>query len=179
MTANYPPKFTYQDFGSQLTMEFFDPNWFADVVTASGAKYLVFTSKHHDGFANFDSSYTFGWNSVSIGPNRDVVKVTWKIRTKKRARFQLLASIKDLKNAFQAKDPQFHFGIYYSLFEWLNPLYLKDKANKFQTREYVLNKMLPEMKQLAELGKNLNLNLLFSILQRRTPASPRRAGGRF
>ena len=41
MKDNYPPKFTYQDFGPQLTMEFFDPQWFADLVTASGAKYLV------------------------------------------------------------------------------------------------------------------------------------------
>ena len=33
-----------------------------------------------------------------------------------------------------AKDPDFHFGIYYSLFEWFNPLYLKDKNTNFQTR---------------------------------------------
>ena len=42
--------------------------------------------------------------------------------------------IKELKDAFQAKDPKFHFGIYYSLFEWFNPLYLKDKNGNFQTR---------------------------------------------
>ena len=42
--------------------------------------------------------------------------------------------IKNLKDAFTAVDPNFHFGIYYSLFEWFNPLYLKDKANGFQTR---------------------------------------------
>ena len=48
MSENYPPKFTYQDFGSQLTMELFDPNRFADIVLRSGAQYLVFTSKHHD-----------------------------------------------------------------------------------------------------------------------------------
>ena len=74
---------------------------------------LVFTSKHHDGYANFNSSYTFGWNSMSVGSQRNVIK--------------------DLKDAFQAKDPEFHFGIYYSLFEWFNPLYLKDKNGNFQT----------------------------------------------
>ena len=41
MKDNYPPHFTYQDFGPQLTMEFFDPQWFADLVTTSGAIYLV------------------------------------------------------------------------------------------------------------------------------------------
>ena len=34
----FPPKFTYQDFGPQLTMEFFDPEAIADIVNASGAK---------------------------------------------------------------------------------------------------------------------------------------------
>ena len=29
------------------------------------------------------------------------------------------------------------FGLYFSLFEWFHPLYLKDKANKFQTQDYV------------------------------------------
>ena len=114
MNNYYPPKFTYQDFGPQLTMEFFDPSKFADLVTASGAKYLVFTTKHHDGYTNFDSSYTYGWNSMDVGPKRNVIK--------------------ELKDAFTAKDPNFHFGIYYSLFEWFNPLYLKDKSNRFKTR---------------------------------------------
>ena len=38
MEANYPPNFTYQDFGSQLKMEFFDPYWWAELVKKSGAK---------------------------------------------------------------------------------------------------------------------------------------------
>jgi alpha-L-fucosidase len=38
MADNYPPKFTYQDFGPLLTMEFFNASWFADVISDSGAK---------------------------------------------------------------------------------------------------------------------------------------------
>ena len=34
----FPPKFTYQDFGPMLTMEFFDPKQIADIVAGSGAK---------------------------------------------------------------------------------------------------------------------------------------------
>jgi len=30
-----------------------------------------------------------------------------------------------------------HFGLYYSLFEWFHPLFLKDKANNFTTQEYI------------------------------------------
>ena len=49
MEANYPAGFTYEDFGPQFTAEFFDPNQWADILKASGAKYVVLTSKHHEG----------------------------------------------------------------------------------------------------------------------------------
>ncbi len=39
-----PPYFTYQDFGSQLAMDFYDPDEMADIVASSGAKYVKFTS---------------------------------------------------------------------------------------------------------------------------------------
>jgi alpha-L-fucosidase len=68
---------------------------------------------------------------MSVGPKRNIIK--------------------ELKDAFMSRYPDFHFGLYYSLFEWFNPLYLKDKVNKMKTREFVMNKMLPEMKELAEL----------------------------
>ena len=37
-------------------------------------RYLVFTSKHHDGFLNWPSSYSFGWNSMDLGPRKNVLK---------------------------------------------------------------------------------------------------------
>ena len=36
-------------------------------------RYFVFTSKHHDGFTNWPSTYTFGWNSMDVGAKRNVV----------------------------------------------------------------------------------------------------------
>ncbi len=38
MKENYPPNFTYQDFGPQLSMEFFNATRLAEVVRESGAK---------------------------------------------------------------------------------------------------------------------------------------------
>ena len=38
MSKNFPPKFTYQDFGSELKMEFFNASKFAQLVKDSGAK---------------------------------------------------------------------------------------------------------------------------------------------
>ncbi len=110
----FPPKWRYQNFGSELTMEFFNASQIADIVAGSGAKYIVFTSKHHDGFCNWPSTYTYGWNSMAVGAQRNVLG--------------------ELSAAFRSRHPDVHFGLYYSLFEWFNPIYLKDKGNKFATR---------------------------------------------
>ena len=36
----------------------FDPNAWVDLARQAGQKYMVFTTKHHDGFCMFDSTYT-------------------------------------------------------------------------------------------------------------------------
>ena len=73
MAKNYRPGFTYADFASQFTTEFFDPEEWADIFMSSGAKYIVLTSKHHEGFTNWPSKQSFSWNSMDVGPKRDLV----------------------------------------------------------------------------------------------------------
>merc|ERR1712038_716314 len=63
MEKNYKPGFTYADFGPMFTTEFFDPNQWADVLAASGAKYVVLTSKHHEGYTNWPSAVSWNWDS--------------------------------------------------------------------------------------------------------------------
>ena len=36
-------------------------------------RYIVFVSKHHEGYTNWPSKYSFGWNAMDMGPNRDLV----------------------------------------------------------------------------------------------------------
>uniref|UniRef100_X2B5J0 alpha-L-fucosidase n=1 Tax=Capitella teleta TaxID=283909 RepID=X2B5J0_CAPTE len=48
MTKNYRQDWAYADFAEQFTAEFYDPNAWADIFKASGAKYVVLTSKHHE-----------------------------------------------------------------------------------------------------------------------------------
>lgn len=40
MEDNYPPGFTYADFAPMFTAELFDPDQWADIFEASGAKYV-------------------------------------------------------------------------------------------------------------------------------------------
>ncbi|XP_063961362.1 alpha-L-fucosidase-like [Lytechinus pictus] len=132
MKKNYRPGFTYADFARDFTTEFFDPAQWADIIKASGAKYCVLTSKHHEGFTNWPSNSSWNWNSMDVGPKRDLVG-------------ELAAGIRNNTNV--------HFGLYYSLFEWFNPLFLKDKANGFTTTEYRDRVQSPDLYDLVNRYK--------------------------
>lgn len=47
----------------------FNPEQWAEVMQDAGMKYMIFTSKHHDGFCTFDSKYTDF--SIANGPFKD------------------------------------------------------------------------------------------------------------
>ena len=36
-------------------------------------RYVVLTTKHHEGFCNWPTNVSFSWNSVDVGPHRDLV----------------------------------------------------------------------------------------------------------
>jgi alpha-L-fucosidase len=122
----YGADFPYQNFAPQFKAELFDPDHWADLFARSGAKYVVLTSKHHEGFALWPSkeaSSTWGrpWNAVEIGPKRDVLG--------------------DLTEAVRRRG--IRMGFYYSLYEWYNPLWLYDKPR------YVREHMFPQFKDLV------------------------------
>jgi alpha-L-fucosidase len=48
----------YRELPKRFNPTKFDPNSFIDLARAAGQQYMVFTSKHHDGFCMFDTSYT-------------------------------------------------------------------------------------------------------------------------
>ena len=122
----YGADFPYQDFAQQFKAELFDPDQWADIFLHSGAKYVVLTSKHHEGFALWPSkeaSRDWGrpWNSVETGPHRDLLG--------------------DLTDAVRRKG--LHMGFYYSLYEWYNPLWLNDK------QAFINQHMIPQFKDVV------------------------------
>lgn len=80
----------------------FNPDVWADIMKDAGMKYMVFTTKHHDGFCMFDSKYTDF--SIAHGPfSTDSRKnVAWHVF-----------------DAFRKKD--FMIGCYFSKPDWHCP----------------------------------------------------------
>ncbi|KAA6317689.1 hypothetical protein EZS27_032197, partial [termite gut metagenome] len=64
--------FGYKDFIPLFKAEEFDADQWAKLFKASGAKYVVPVAEHHDGFAMYDSELN-EWNSVKMGPKKDIV----------------------------------------------------------------------------------------------------------
>lgn len=117
----YGEDFEYQDFAPQFKAQHFNPDQWADVFKRAGAKYVVLTSKHHEGFTLWPSEQSWNWNSVDIGPHRDLCG-------------ELTQSV---------KEAGLHMGFYYSLYEWYNPLYHNN------LEKYVDDHMIPQMKDLV------------------------------
>lgn len=65
MEKNYPPGFSYQDFGPLFTAEFFNATDWAKLFQKAGAKYVVLTTKHHDGFTLFPSRLVKNYKPVN------------------------------------------------------------------------------------------------------------------
>jgi len=94
---------SYADYLKQakgFTASHYDPQAWADLIEASGAKYAVLTSKHHDGMALWETKQ--GLNVVKDTPaHRDLVAPFVKALRKDGLKV----------------------GLYFSLIDWSSPLY--------------------------------------------------------
>src|SRR5436190_4036528 len=116
---------TYYDLANDFKAELFNPDDWAKVFERSGAKYIVLTSKHHDGFTlwpnqNANNTWGFKWNAMDVGPKRDLLGDLFKAVRKTSVRA----------------------GMYYSLYEWFNPLWKSDP------KKYAAEHVWPQMKEL-------------------------------
>jgi alpha-L-fucosidase len=65
-------RFGYKDFIPRFRAEKWDPDAWARLFKASGAKFVVPVAEHHDGFA-MDASRLSEWTAAKMGPHRDVI----------------------------------------------------------------------------------------------------------
>jgi alpha-L-fucosidase len=78
----------------------FNPDAWLDLAQEAGMEYLVFTTKHHDGFCLFNTRYT-DFNVMNSPYHRDILG--------------------ELAVACQRRN--FPLGIYYSVVDWMQPNY--------------------------------------------------------
>ena len=71
---HYGEDFNYDDFLKQWEPTLFDPNAWLDLIDQSGAKYFVFTTKHHDGIALYNTTVTDRSTVGLLSPPRDFVQ---------------------------------------------------------------------------------------------------------
>lgn len=132
--------FEYRDFAPLFTAELFDPNLWSSLFVESGARYVVLTSKHHDGFCLWPTKSPFkkNWNSMDVGPKRDLVG--------------------DLTRAVRARGMR--MGLYYSMIEWETNRTGRTPSGRFIPQEamerygipldrYVDDHVIPQLKELV------------------------------
>ncbi len=140
----YGKEFSYKDFRPLFTCELFQPAQWAKIFKRSGARYVVLTSKHHDGYCLWPSkeatkSFGTAWNSVESGPHRDLVG--------------------DLTRAVRAEGLK--MGLYYSIWDWFNPFWPEiehpyaGKKNESAEgsaarKKYIHEVMYPQFKELVK-----------------------------
>lgn len=78
----YGEDFDYENFVKMWKAENWKPEEWEELFSEAGAKYVVLTTKHHDGFCLFPSRYT-EFQCKKQGPNRDITgELTTAVRDK-------------------------------------------------------------------------------------------------
>jgi alpha-L-fucosidase len=68
----HPSKFGFKDVIREWKAEQWDPQSLVNLYKRAGAKYFVGMANHHDNFDLWDSKYQ-EWNSVRLGPKKDII----------------------------------------------------------------------------------------------------------
>ena len=106
------PKDEYDQLYTKFNPTRFDADEWVEIAKAAGMKYLVITSKHHDGFCLWDSKLT-EYDVMSAPLGRDVLK--------------------ELSEA--CKRQEIVFSTYYSICDWWHPDYPTGSATRARRAE--------------------------------------------
>ena len=75
-TYGHPSKFGFMELDNLWKADKWEPEKLMALYKRAGAKYFVSLANHHDNFDAYDSKY-HAWNSVNVGPKKDIVG-TWE-----------------------------------------------------------------------------------------------------
>ncbi len=85
-TYGHPSKVGFMEMQNRWKADQWDPDALLDLYVKAGAKYFVALANHHDNFDNYDSKY-HAWNSVRVGPKRDLIGAWSKAARARGLRF--------------------------------------------------------------------------------------------
>ncbi len=100
------PEEKYQKYFEHFNPDLYDPKVWARQAREAGMKYVVLTTKHHEGFCLFDTKYT-DYNVMNTPYGKDIVR--------------------EYVDAFRAEG--IHVGFYYSLIDWHHPDFTIDRIH--------------------------------------------------
>ena len=98
MHQEHIPYAEYRQIAERFQPQEFNPAKWVALAKAAGMKYVVLTTRHHDGYCLFDSQVS-DFTSVKIGPHRDLIK----------------------EFAAACHQAGMRMGFYYSLMDWHFP----------------------------------------------------------
>ena len=96
----------YQKYFDTFNPDMYNPREWAKMAKGAGMKYVVITSKHHDGFCLFESKFT-DYHAGKTPHGKDLLK--------------------DFADAFRAEG--LGIGFYYSLIDWHHPHFTIDRVH--------------------------------------------------
>jgi alpha-L-fucosidase len=82
----HPSKSGFMEIDNLWKAEKWEPEKLMQLYVRAGAKYFVALANHHDNFDTYDSKY-HQWNSVRVGPKKDIIGIWEKIARAHGLRF--------------------------------------------------------------------------------------------
>ncbi len=133
--AQIPVK-DYEQFPRQFNPVNFNPDEWVQIAKSAGMRYMVITSKHHDGFCLWDSKIT-DYDIMDFSPfKRDILK----------------------ELSVACKKEGIKLGFYYSIMDWHHPdaqaphypIYNTGEKKNPNFQKYVQDYLKPQVKELIE-----------------------------
>ena len=163
-----PSKFGYKDIIPLWKAEKWDPEKLMELYKKAGAKYFVSMGTHHDNFFLWNSKI-HKWNSVNMGPHKDVVGLWQKAAKKEGLRFGVSEHLAASFNWFQPSHGADKIGPFAGVpYDGRDPQYADlyhFPADSADMKKWISNNPIWQKEWLSEINElidNYHPDLLYS-----------------